>query len=63
MSFDKELKFIIKKSKAESIQVPDLIDLQRMLYLISNCKSAAYELYQFLVNSNWKYFRRWIANA
>ncbi|CDW90949.1 UNKNOWN [Stylonychia lemnae] len=61
--YDKEIKLIIKRSKHENVFVPELKELNRILYLIQNCKSAAYELYQFLINSSWKYFRRWIQNA
>eukprot|EP00347_Sterkiella_histriomuscorum_P003729 403363170 len=61
--YDRELKLTIKRNKSESVVIPELKDLHRINYLISNCKSAAFELYQFLISNNWKYFRRWIQNT
>ncbi len=60
MSFDKELRMILKRTKHESVMIPEIKDLQRLLTLISSCKSAAYEFYQYLINSHWKYIRRWM---
>lgn len=57
------MKVLLKMTKQDSVLVPELKELQRILFLTCNCKSAAYELYQHLVASNWKYFRRWMLNA
>ena len=34
-----------------------------MTTLISTCKTAAYELYSYLMSNHWKYFRKWMQNA
>lgn len=60
INYDKEIKQILKRCKSENVIVPDLKEILRMGYLIGNCKSAAYELYQFIISNNWKYFRRWM---
>lgn len=40
--------------------MPELKELIRIFQIISLCKTSAFELYQHLVNSNWKTFRTWM---
>jgi len=34
--------------------------LQRILTIISDCKTAAYELFQYLHVTHWKYLKKWV---
>jgi hypothetical protein len=61
MSYDKELRSILKKIKNDFI--PDVKSILRLTTLISTCKTAAYELYSYLMSNHWKYFRKWLLNA
>jgi hypothetical protein len=55
---DQELRSKLKKMKTDC--VPELKELIRIYQIICLCKTAAFELYQSLVNSNWKSFRMWM---
>ena len=47
--------------KSES--VPETKLVCRMITLISTCKSAAYELFTFVVGTNFKVIRKWMQNT
>lgn len=74
MTYEKELRLLLKgnnhavfhkkqsafiDSDRDVCSVPEQKNLQRIFTIINECKSAAYELYQTLISTNWKDFKRW----
>jgi hypothetical protein len=60
-SYSSELKHILKKLKSQF--VPEPKHFIRLATLITQCKPAAYELYNYLMLGHWKHFKGWMANA
>ena len=58
VSLEKEMKSLIKKFRSE--EVPEVAILQKVLDIVNQCKSAAFELGKFLQQTNYKYFVTWI---
>ena len=61
MRFDKEARSILKKISSEPL--PELRFLVRLQNLMDQCKAAAYEVYQQLMETQWKVFLKWLSNC
>ena len=48
---------ILKQMKPD--RLPSLTTLNRMLHLVSSCKAAAFELYHYLTQTQWKLVKMW----
>jgi hypothetical protein len=61
LSLEKEMKAIIKRVRASDI--PEVTALKRVLQIVWKCKSAAYELAQYLQHTNFAIFVAWTAKS
>ena len=58
ISLEKELQLILKKIR--STEIPELKKLQRIATIISYCKSAAFDLMTFLLNTSFRDMKVWL---